>query len=152
MDAAWELGITTFDTADAYGGGRSEAFIGEWLATKGAEVRDAIVIATKTFNPMDEGSDRGLGRKRIHRQLESSLARLGVERVTLYLAHDFDPDTPQEETLQAFDELRRAGKIAAVGRLELHRRATRGGARAVRAGGARALRMGAERLLAARAG
>ncbi len=115
LDAAWELGITTFDTADAYGGGRSEAFIGEWLSTKGAAVRDALVIATKTFNPMDEGSDHGLGRKRIHRQLESSLARLGVERVTLYLAHDFDPDTPQEETLQAFDELRRAGKIAAAG-------------------------------------
>lgn len=115
MDAAWELGITTFDTADAYGGGRSETFIGEWLATKNPGVRDAIVISTKTFNPMEEGHDHGLGRPRIHRQLETSLRRLGVERVTLYLAHDFDPDTPQEETLQAFDELVRAGKIAAAG-------------------------------------
>ena len=53
MDAAWDRGITTFDTADAYGGGRSETFIGEWLATKGADVRDRIVIATKTYNPMD---------------------------------------------------------------------------------------------------
>lgn len=115
MDAAWELGITTFDTADAYGGGRSETFIGEWLATKGAGVREGIVIATKTFNPMDEGHDRGLRRPRVHRQLESSLRRLGVERVGLYLAHDFDPDTPQEETLQAFDELVQAGKIGAAG-------------------------------------
>ena len=117
MDTAWDLGITTFDTADAYGGGRSESFIGEWLATKGADVRDRIVIATKTFNPMDEGQDHGLGRGRIRRQLETSLRRLGVDRVALYLAHDFDPDTPQEETLQAFDELVRAGKIGARRRL-----------------------------------
>jgi aryl-alcohol dehydrogenase-like predicted oxidoreductase len=115
MDAAWDLGVTTFDTADAYGGGRSETFIGEWLATKGDDVRTGITIATKTFNPMDDGEDHGLGRKRVHRQLEASLRRLGVERVALYLAHDFDPDTPQEETLQALDELVRAGKIGAAG-------------------------------------
>ena len=115
MDAAWDLGITTFDTADAYGGGRSESFIGEWLATKGADVRDRVLIATKTFNPMGEGQDHGLGRGRIRRQLETSLKRLGVDRVALYLAHDFDPDTPQDETLRAFDELRRAGKIGGVG-------------------------------------
>jgi len=115
MDTAWDLGITTFDTADAYGGGRSESFIGEWLATKGADVRDRIVIATKTFNPMEDGEDHGLGRARVRRQLEASLRRLGVERVALYLAHDFDPDTPQEETLQAFDDLVRGGKVGAVG-------------------------------------
>jgi aryl-alcohol dehydrogenase-like predicted oxidoreductase len=51
MDAAWEAGITTFDTADAYGGGRSESFIGSWLRAKGPEVRERIVLATKTFNP-----------------------------------------------------------------------------------------------------
>lgn len=115
MDAAWELGITTFDTADAYGGGRSETWIGEWLAGKGPDVRESLVIATKTFNPMDEGHDHGLRRQRIHRQLESSLRRLGVERVALYLPHAFDPDVPQEETLQAFAELQRDGKIGAVG-------------------------------------
>jgi len=115
MDTAWDLGITTFDTADAYGGGRSESFIGEWLSTKGADVRDRILIATKTFNPMDEGQDHGLGRRRIRRQLETSLRRLGVERVALYIAHEFDPDTPPEETLQAFEELGRAGKIGDVG-------------------------------------
>jgi aryl-alcohol dehydrogenase-like predicted oxidoreductase len=115
MDAAWELGITTFDTADAYGGGRSETWIGEWLATKGADVRDSIVVETKTFNPMEAGGDHGLARARIHRQLDASLKRLGIERVALYMAHDFDPDVPQEETLRAFDELVRTGKVGAVG-------------------------------------
>jgi aryl-alcohol dehydrogenase-like predicted oxidoreductase len=115
MDAAWELGLTTFDTADAYGGGRSETWIGEWLAEKGAAVRDAITVETKTFNPMEDGADRGLARARIVRQLESSIARLGLERVPLYMAHAADPDTPVEETLGAFDELVRAGKVGAVG-------------------------------------
>jgi aryl-alcohol dehydrogenase-like predicted oxidoreductase len=115
LDEAWELGITTLDTADAYGGGRSESFIGAWLATKGTEVRDRVVVATKTFNPMTEGADRGLRATRIRRQLESSLRRLGLERVPLYLAHDFDPDVPQEETLQAFDDLVRDGLVGAVG-------------------------------------
>ena len=115
MDAAWELGIATFDTADAYGGGRSETWIGEWLASKGSAVRDAITIETKTFNPLEEGADRGLAGSRIRRQVETSLERLGLERIPLYLAHAHDPDTPQEETLRAFDELVRAGKVGAVG-------------------------------------
>ncbi len=115
MDAAWELGIRTFDTADAYGGGRSEAWIGEWLAAKGPEVRDAITVETKTFNPMTEGADHGLAGHRIRRQADSSLERLGLERLPLYMAHDFDPDTPQEETLRALDDLVREGKIGAIG-------------------------------------
>ena len=115
MDAAWEAGITTFDTADAYGGGRSETFIGDWLRTKGPEVRDEIVLATKTFNPMDEGEDHGLAPARVKRQLESSLRRLGVERVELYLTHDWDPDVPIAETAGALDELVAAGKIGAYG-------------------------------------
>jgi aryl-alcohol dehydrogenase-like predicted oxidoreductase len=115
MDAAWELGIRTFDTADAYGGGRSETWIGEWLRARGSAVRNELVIETKTFNPMEAGADRGLGRARILRQLDTSLARLGVERVALYMTHAFDLDTPQEETLRAFDSLVRAGKVGAVG-------------------------------------
>jgi aryl-alcohol dehydrogenase-like predicted oxidoreductase len=115
MDAAWEAGLTTFDTADAYGGGRSESYIGAWLRTKGVEVRENIVLSTKTFNAMSEGADCGLAPARIKRQLESSLGRLGVERVGMYLAHDWDPDVPVAETLGAFDELVRAGKVAAVG-------------------------------------
>jgi aryl-alcohol dehydrogenase-like predicted oxidoreductase len=115
MDAAWDAGITTFDTADAYGGGRSETWIGEWLRTKGPDVRDEIVLATKTFNPMDEGEDHGLAPARVKRQLESSLHRLGVERVQLYLTHDWDPDVPIAETAGALDELQRDGKIGAYG-------------------------------------
>jgi aryl-alcohol dehydrogenase-like predicted oxidoreductase len=73
------------------------------------------VIVTKTFNPMAEGDDRGLSRPRIRRQVLTSLERLGVERLPLYMAHAFDPDTPQEETLTAFDELVREGTVGAVG-------------------------------------
>src|SRR6185436_18161462 len=115
LDAAWEMGITTLDTADAYGGGRSESFIGAWLRTKGKDVRDRVVIVTKTFNPMDEGADRGLSRRRIRRQVGTSLERLGVERLPLYMAHDWDPDVSQEETLGAFDQLVREGVVGAVG-------------------------------------
>jgi aryl-alcohol dehydrogenase-like predicted oxidoreductase len=115
MDVAWDLGVTTFDTADAYGGGRSEQTIGAWLRTKPASVRSRLTIVSKTFNPMSPGADGGLARARILRQLETSLRRLGVERVAAYMAHDFDPDVPQEETLLAFDELVRAGKIGCTG-------------------------------------
>jgi aryl-alcohol dehydrogenase-like predicted oxidoreductase len=115
MDAAVELGITTFDTADAYGGGRSESYIGEWLGAQGPETRERIVLSTKTFNPMHEGADHGLAPERIRRQLESSLGRLGVERIDMYLTHDQDPDTPLEDTLGALEEAVRAGKVRAIG-------------------------------------
>jgi aryl-alcohol dehydrogenase-like predicted oxidoreductase len=115
MDEAWDLGVTTFDTADAYGGGTSESWIGEWLAAKGAAVQERIVLCTKTFNPMREGADRGLSRVRIRRQIATSLDRLGVDRIACYMTHDFDADVPQEETLLAFDELVRAGTVGAVG-------------------------------------
>ncbi len=115
LDAAWSAGITTFDTADAYGGGRSETYIGSWLRAKGSTVRDRLVLTTKTFNPMEEGADSGLAAPRIRRQLESSLQRLGVEAVDLYLAHEQDPKTPLEETIGAFTELRQEGKLRAFG-------------------------------------
>jgi len=111
MDAAWAAGITTFDTADAYGGGHSESYIGDWLRTRGVRP----VLSTKTFNPMSDGADSGLSRVRIQRQLESSLDRLGVERVDLFLAHAMDPATPLEETVAAFDELQSTGRIGAWG-------------------------------------
>jgi aryl-alcohol dehydrogenase-like predicted oxidoreductase len=111
MDAAWELGIDWFDTADAYGGGRSEEAIGHWCRSRGVRPR----ITTKTYNPMAAGADRGLAPGRIERQLESSLERLGVERVDLYLAHEFDPDVPLEATLSAFGELAGRGLIGAYG-------------------------------------
>lgn len=111
MDWAWELGITHFDTADAYGGGRSERFIGEWIASRAV----LPTITTKTFNPMDEGADHGLAPERVVRQLDSSLERLGVDHVELYLAHDFDPDVPLDRTFDAFERLLRDGRIRAYG-------------------------------------
>jgi aryl-alcohol dehydrogenase-like predicted oxidoreductase len=116
MDAAWELGITLFDTADAYGGGRSERAIGRWLARRGPEARERIVLSTKVFHSVEgDPADRGLAPDRVRRQIEGSLKRLGVERVDLYLIHAPDPVTPIGETLEAMDELVRAGKVGAIG-------------------------------------
>ena len=112
MDAAWERGVRAFDTADAYGGGRSEAWIGLWQAVRGPRP----VLATKVFNSVvGDPDDRGLARDRILRQIDGSLERLGVERVDLYLIHAPDPDTPLEETLGTFAELVRTGKVGAIG-------------------------------------
>lgn len=116
MDAAWELGITLFDTADAYGGGRSEQAIGRWLARRGPEVRERIVLSTKVFHSVEgDPEDRGLAPDRVRRQIDGSLARLGVERIDLYLIHAPDPETPVGDTLEALDELVRAGKVGAIG-------------------------------------
>jgi 1-deoxyxylulose-5-phosphate synthase len=111
MDAAWGRGITAFDTADAYGGGRSERAIGSWIAAR----EHRPVITTKTYNPMANGADHGLPRARIERQIESSLGRLGVDHVELYLAHDFDTETPVAETVEAFESLVERGLIRAWG-------------------------------------
>jgi aryl-alcohol dehydrogenase-like predicted oxidoreductase len=111
MDAAWELGIAHFDTADAYGGGRSERAIGRWIRSRGV----VPMLTTKTYNPMDVGADHGLAPERVVRQLESSLERLGVEQVDLYLAHEFDRDVPLEETFGAFDELQASERLRAYG-------------------------------------
>lgn len=111
MDAAWALGIRHFDTADAYGGGRSEAAIGAWIRARGV----LPMITTKTFNPMTEGGDHGLAPERIVWQLDSSLERLGVERVDLYLAHDYDAYVPLDATLGAFEDLLDGGRIRAYG-------------------------------------
>ena len=111
MDAAWEAGLVHFDTADAYGGGRSEQAIGSWIRARG--VRPGLT--TKVFNPMEAGADQGLGPERIARQLQSSLERLSVDRVDLYLAHDFDPAVPLAETFGAFRAAQAGGLIDAYG-------------------------------------
>jgi aryl-alcohol dehydrogenase-like predicted oxidoreductase len=111
MDAAWESGIRHFDTADAYGGGRSERAIGRWIASRGV----LPALTTKTFNPMTAGGDHGLRPERVARQLHASLERLGVPRVPLYLAHEFDPDVPVAETFGAFGDAQAAGLIGAYG-------------------------------------
>jgi aryl-alcohol dehydrogenase-like predicted oxidoreductase len=116
MDAAFDVGINVFDTADAYGGGRSETAIGKWLAAKGSAVRDQVLLSTKAFNPVGDGpNDRGLSRRHLVRQVDASLARLGAERLDLFLIHEPDPLTPLEETLSALDDLRRAGKLLYIG-------------------------------------
>jgi aryl-alcohol dehydrogenase-like predicted oxidoreductase len=111
MDAAWAAGITWFDTADAYGGGRSEQAIGRWIRSRGVRPR----LTTKTFNPMEAGADHGLDPDRIARQLRSSLDRLGVDRVDLYLAHDYDPAVPIAESLDAFRAAQADGLIGGYG-------------------------------------
>jgi aryl-alcohol dehydrogenase-like predicted oxidoreductase len=111
MDAAWKLGLTHFDTADAYGGGRSETAIGAWMRSRGVRP----TLTTKTFNPMSADGDHGLSPERVRRQLHASLERLGVDRVELYLAHEHDPDVPVAETMGAFAALRASGAIAACG-------------------------------------
>jgi len=111
MDAAWEQGLRAFDTADAYGGGASETAIGKWMAARGRRP----ALTTKTFNPMSAGADHGLGRERMVRQIESSLDRLGVDHVDVYLAHAFDAETPVEETAATFDALVELGVIRSWG-------------------------------------
>ena len=116
MDRAIDLGINAFDTADAYGGGRSETYIGRWLKAKGARVRDHLVLGSKVFNPVGPGPNhRGLSRVDILRQIDASLARLQTDRLDLYLTHEPDPETPIAETMEALDSLVRAGKVLYVG-------------------------------------
>jgi aryl-alcohol dehydrogenase-like predicted oxidoreductase len=116
LDRAWAAGINAFDTADAYGGGRSETWLGRWLRAKGSSVRDRLVLTSKVFNPVGPGPDeRGLSRAHILRQIDASLARLQTDHLDLYLMHEWDPDTPLEETLRAFEDLVRAGKVRHVG-------------------------------------
>jgi aryl-alcohol dehydrogenase-like predicted oxidoreductase len=111
MDAAWEFGLTHFDTADAYGGGRSETAIGRWIASRGVRPQ----LTTKTYNPMQAGEDHGLKPERIARQLHASLERLRVDHVELYLAHEFDPEVPLAETIGAFEQARADGDVGAYG-------------------------------------
>jgi len=116
LDRAWDAGINVFDTADAYGGGRSETWIGNWLAAKGSAVRDQLVVSSKVFNPVAAGPNRrGLSRKHIMQQIDASLTRLRTDRLDMYLTHDVDPETPMEETLDAFNDLARAGKVLHIG-------------------------------------
>ena len=109
MDAAFQAGLEWFDTADAYGGGRSEQAIGRWIASRGVRPR----LTTKTFNPMAAAADHGLKPDRIARQLRSSLERLGVDHIELYLAHDYDPAVPLAESLGAFQAVQNSYSLLA---------------------------------------
>jgi aryl-alcohol dehydrogenase-like predicted oxidoreductase len=116
MDRAFDAGINFFDTANAYGGGRSEMYIGRWLAAKGAGARQRLLLSSKVFNPVGSGpNDRGLSRRHILQQVDESLTRLRTDRLDMYLIHEPDPDTPLEETLRALDDVVRMGKVLYVG-------------------------------------
>ncbi len=111
--AALDAGITTFDTADVYANGAAEEVLGR--ALHGVR-RDSIEIFTKVYWPTGPNpNNRGLSRKHIIESAESSLRRLGTDHVDLLQAHRYDNETPLEETLRAFDDLVRAGKVHYIG-------------------------------------
>ena len=111
--AALEAGITTFDSADVYAGTKAEAVLGR--ALHGVR-RESLEICTKVYWPTGPGmNDRGLSRKHIMESAHASLRRLQTDYVDLYQAHRYDSETPLEETLRAFDDLVRQGKVLYVG-------------------------------------
>jgi aryl-alcohol dehydrogenase-like predicted oxidoreductase len=115
IQRALEAGINFFDTADVYSLGASEEILGRALKDFGPG-RDKLVIATKVFNAMgDDPNQRGLSRKHIHHAIDDSLRRLGTDYVDLYQIHRFDPHTPIEETMEALDDVVRAGKALYIG-------------------------------------
>lgn len=112
--AALDSGITTFDTADAYANGAAETVLGEALKN---ERRASIEIFTKVYVPTGPRghNDTGLSRKHIMESINGSLSRLQTDYVDLYQAHRYDVETPLEETMQAFADLVRAGKVLYIG-------------------------------------
>jgi aryl-alcohol dehydrogenase-like predicted oxidoreductase len=111
---AVELGITFWDTANGYGGGTSEEFVGR--AVKTYARREDIVLATKVHNKMHEGpGGSGLSRKAILEQLDASLRRLDTDYIDLYYIHRFDPDVPVEETMEVLHDVIKAGKVRYIG-------------------------------------
>src|SRR2546423_15009702 len=95
MDRAVDAGINFFDTADAYGGGRSESFIGRWLKTKGAHVRQQLLLSSKGFNPVGPGpNDPGLSRRQIFRPVDASPGRLQTDPLGMYPFHRPPPGDP----------------------------------------------------------
>src|SRR5215217_5358090 len=109
--AAFDAGITFFDTANVYGRGAAETAWGEILADY---ARDSFTLATKVYFPMG-GRDRGLSREQIHKQIDASLKRLQTDHVDLYQCHRYDDDAPLEETMQALTEVVEAGKTRYIG-------------------------------------
>ena len=111
LTTAFDCGINFIDTANAYGKGAAESFLGNTL--KGIS-RDSYVLATKLYFPMSD-TDQGLSAEQIHKQINDSLRRLGTDYVDLYQCHRYDEETPLEETMQALTEVVEAGKVRYIG-------------------------------------
>ncbi|WP_139995764.1 aldo/keto reductase family protein [Paenibacillus paridis] len=113
IEAAYDLGVNFFDTANVYAKGEAEKVVGETLR---AYPRESYVLATKVFGKIGDGpNDRGLSRKHVIESANASLKRLGLEYVDVFYSHRFDTETPLEETLRAFEDLVRQGKVHYVG-------------------------------------
>ena len=118
-------GITTYDTADAYGGWRSETWLGRWVARTG----HPVTLSTKVFHSTaGDPGDTGLAPERFRRQIRSSLERLGVDRVDMYLVHEPDPATPLADTMRVLDELVREGLVGSIGASNADSHVSGGGA------------------------
>lgn len=111
LDRAFELGINFIDTANIYGRGAAETFLGEALTGR---KRDSYVLATKLFFPMTE-TDRGLSRAQIEKQLDASLKRLKTDVIDLYQCHRYDEETPLAETMRALTDAVKSGKVRYIG-------------------------------------
>jgi aryl-alcohol dehydrogenase-like predicted oxidoreductase len=112
LDAAWSQGINFFDTANIYGRGRSEKYIGQWLAGKD---RENFVIASKVYFTMRGRQPSGLSRKIIMAEIEGTLERLGTDYLDIYYIHGWHPTSPLEETLSVMNDLVRAGRVHYLG-------------------------------------
>lgn len=110
VDKAFDVGINFIDTANVYGGGGAEEFLGEVLARR---PRDSYVLATKLYYPVN--GDRGLSREQVFKQIDLSLGRLRTDFVDLYQCHRYDQETPLEETMKALTEVVRQGKVRYLG-------------------------------------
>jgi aryl-alcohol dehydrogenase-like predicted oxidoreductase len=111
LDEAFAQGINFIDTANIYGRGAAESFLGEALQGR---ARDSYILATKLYFPMTE-TDRGLSRAQVEKQLDASLKRLRTDYVDLYQCHRYDWDTPLEETMEALTRAVESGKARAIG-------------------------------------
>ena len=111
LDAAFEHGINFIDTANVYGRGAAETFLGNALKTRS---RDSYILATKLYFPMSD-TDRGLSASQVEKQLDASLKRLQVDVIDLYQCHRYDPDTPLEETMAALTRAVDSGKVRYIG-------------------------------------
>ena len=111
LDRAFDLGVNFIDTANVYGKGAAEAFLGRALQTR---PRDSYILATKLYFPMTD-TDRGLSAEQVYKQIDASLERLQTDYVDLYQCHRYDFDTPLEETMEALTNVVRQGKARYLG-------------------------------------